>query len=60
MGFIEYSEGTLYVLMLCLRGLFNSANRHEKAVSAVLLRLQFTAGILSDEGGLLLLLTSVN
>lgn len=30
-GLIEYSEGTLCVLMLCLKGLFNSANRHKKA-----------------------------
>lgn len=30
-GLIEYSEETLCVLMLCLRGLFNSANRHKKA-----------------------------
>lgn len=30
-GLIEYSEGTLSVLMLCLMGLFNSANGHENA-----------------------------
>ena len=48
------------MLMLCLGGLFNSANRHKKKrLSAVLLRLQFTAGIHSD-GGLFLQLTSVS
>ena len=50
LGLIEYSGGTLCVLMLCLRGLFNSANRHKKAVSATLLRLHFTPGIHSDGG----------
>lgn len=30
-GLIEYSEGTLSVFMLCLGGLFNSANRHKNA-----------------------------
>lgn len=31
-GLIEYSEETLWVLMLCLRGLFNSANWHTKSL----------------------------
>lgn len=50
-GLIEYSERTLGVLMLRLKGLFNSAYRHRKThVSAVLLRLQFGGGVEADRG----------
>lgn len=45
-GLIEYSGRTLGVLMLRLRGLFNSAYRHRKThVSAMLLRLQFGGSV---------------
>ena len=53
-GLIEYSERTLGVLMLRLRGLFNSAYRHRKThVSAMLLRLQFGGGIEGRQGSVL-------
>lgn len=59
-GLIAYSEKTLGVLMLRLRGLFNSANRHRKThVSAVLLRLQFSRRVEPD-GGLFLQMTSAS